>query len=145
VLALVSGMLCFFCRFSAVTGKGCESIFTTTVVLFSIGTPFKVNPASMLFNPDVALFDMLIFPVIVALPPIDAEPPIVVDPPIFVLPLIFAVPTTSSVAVGVIVPIPRFPEVSKRPTSTPNMRNGIIFCEGSRLLISISFGGKYID
>ena len=96
----------------------------------------------MLLRFEVGLLDMLILPVIVVFPPIDAVPPIVVEPPMFVLPLIFAVPTTSSVAVGFTVPIPRFPAVSNRPTSTPFIRNGIIFCEGSRLLTSISFGGR---
>jgi hypothetical protein len=60
-------------------------------------------------------------------------------------PFIFTVPTTSKFAVGAEVPIPRFPQISNRPTSTPFMRNGIIFCEGSRLLTSISFGGEYIE
>ena len=69
-----------------------------------------------------------------------AAPPMFVAPPIFVAPLILTVPTTSKFAVGVIVPIPRFPQISNRATSTPFMRNGNIFCEGSRLLTSISFG-----
>jgi hypothetical protein len=110
--------------------------------LFSIGTPFKVIPASMLFKLEVALLDMLILPEIVVFPPIDAAPSIDAAPPIDAAPLIFTVPTTSNVALGVTVPIPRFPLGSNRPTSTPFMRNGIIFCEGSRLFISISFGGR---
>lgn len=37
----------------------------------------------------------------------------------------------------VVVPIFRLPLLSNRPISTPFMRNGIIFCDGSRLFTSI--------
>jgi hypothetical protein len=47
-------------------------------------------------------------------------------------------------AVVVVVPIFKFPLLSNRPISTPFTRNGIIFCNGSRLFTSISFCSKYI-
>jgi hypothetical protein len=47
-------------------------------------------------------------------------------------------------AVVVVVPIFRLPLLSNRPISTPFTRNGIIFCNGSRLFTSISFCSKYI-
>ena len=103
----------------------CESIFTTAVILSSMTRPFIVIVGFILLSP-------LIWPFVDN----NNLPEIVVEPTTFTLPLI------SSFADGLVVPIPRFPFWSNLAASIPVIRNGIIFCEGSRLLTSISFDNR---